>query len=85
MVSGSSEQSDRIALVQRLLRYYAGSSNDTASDRDVISEHMGHLCVTFIELYQGLPRLIACVLQCRCMRHDFNNSFVPLLGTQSPP
>jgi Cytochrome P450 len=46
MVSGASEQSDRTALVHRLLRYYAGPSNDTASDRDVISEHMGHLCVS---------------------------------------
>ncbi|KAI0307004.1 cytochrome P450 [Multifurca ochricompacta] len=43
MVSGASEQSDRVALVQRLLRYYSGQSTDTASDRDVISEHMGHL------------------------------------------
>ncbi|KAI0254878.1 cytochrome P450 [Lactifluus subvellereus] len=43
MVSGSSEQSDRIALVQRLLRHHSGSSTDTTSDRDVISEHMGHL------------------------------------------
>lgn len=49
MVSGSSEQSDRIALVHRLLRYYAGPSNDTATDRDIISEHMGHLCVAFID------------------------------------
>jgi hypothetical protein len=45
MVSGALEQSDRIALVQRLLRYYAGPSNNSTSDRDVISEHMGHLCV----------------------------------------
>lgn len=43
MVSGASEQSDRVTLSQRLLRYYAGSSTATASDRDIISEHMGHL------------------------------------------
>jgi hypothetical protein len=48
MVSGASEQSDRTALVHRLLRYYAGPSNDTGSDRDVISEHMGHLCVSIL-------------------------------------
>ena len=52
MVSGASEQSDRTALVHRLLRYYAGPSNDTGSDRDVISEHMGHLCVS---LYCDFP------------------------------
>lgn len=46
MVSGAPEQSDRIALVHRLLRYYAGHTSDTASDRDVISEHMGHLRVS---------------------------------------
>jgi hypothetical protein len=44
MVSGAPEQSDRITLVQRLLRYYV--SSDTTSDRDVVSEHMGHLCVS---------------------------------------
>ncbi|KAI0303911.1 cytochrome P450 [Russula brevipes] len=43
MVSGALEQSDRTALVHRLLRYYAGPSIDTASDRDIVSEHMGHL------------------------------------------
>ena len=45
MVSGTPEHSDRVTLAQRLLRYYAGSSTATTSDRDVISEHMGHLCV----------------------------------------
>jgi hypothetical protein len=49
MVSGASEQSDRVTLAQRLLRYYAGSSAVTASDRDVISEHMGHLCVFYVK------------------------------------
>ncbi|KAH9977612.1 cytochrome P450 [Lactifluus volemus] len=43
MVSGSSEQSDRIALVHRLIRHYSGSSTDNTSDRDIISEHIGHL------------------------------------------
>lgn len=43
MVSGALEASDRITLVQRLLRYYAELSSDTTSDRDIISEHMGHL------------------------------------------
>ncbi|KAH9002282.1 cytochrome P450 [Lactarius hatsudake] len=43
MVSGASEHSDRVTLAQRLLRYHSGSSTATASDRDVISEHMGHL------------------------------------------
>ncbi|KAI9513228.1 cytochrome P450 [Russula earlei] len=43
MVSGATEQSDRITLVQRLLRYYAEASSHTTSDRDVISEHMGHI------------------------------------------
>jgi hypothetical protein len=56
MVSGASEQSDRTALVQRLLRYYAGPSNDTGSDRDIISEHMGHLCVS---LNCHFPQLIS--------------------------
>jgi hypothetical protein len=48
MVSGALEASDRITLVQRLLRYYAELSSDTASDRDVVSEHMGHLFVSSI-------------------------------------
>lgn len=48
MVSGALEVSDRITLVQRLLRYYAELSSDSASDRDIISEHMGHLCVSSI-------------------------------------
>lgn len=48
MVSGASEQSDRVSLVHRLLRYYAEVSSDTASDRDIVSEHMGHLCVSCI-------------------------------------
>lgn len=48
MVSGTPEQPDRVTLVQRLLRYYAELSSDTASDRDVVSEHMGHLCVSSI-------------------------------------
>ncbi|KAH9077004.1 cytochrome P450 [Lactarius deliciosus] len=43
MVSGASEYSERVTLAQRLLRYHSGLSTATASDRDVISEHMGHL------------------------------------------
>jgi cytochrome P450 len=46
LVSGAPEQSDRVTLVQRLLRYYAELSSDTASDRDIVSEHMGHLYVS---------------------------------------
>ncbi len=62
MVSGASEQSDRVTLAQRLLRYYAGSSTATVSDRDVISEHMGHLCVFLRQ--KVLEKLVAesCVL-----------------------
>ena len=48
MVSGAPEQSDRVTLVQRLLRYYAELSSDTTSDRDIVSEHMGHLYVSSI-------------------------------------
>ena len=58
MVSGALEASDRITLVQRLLRYHAELSSDTASDRDIISEHMGHLCVSFI--------LCSFVTYCEC-------------------
>jgi Cytochrome P450 len=60
MVSGVlPEQPDKIALVQRLLRYYAGVSGDTASDRDVISEHMGHMCAS--ALWSSTV-----AIQCRC-------------------
>ena len=48
MVSGAPEQFDRVALVHRLLHHYAEVSSDTASDRDIVSEHMGHLCVSSV-------------------------------------
>jgi len=60
MVSGALEASDRITLVQRLLRYYAEPSSDTAPDRDIISEHMGHLYVSSI--------LRSFITYCRCFR-----------------
>jgi hypothetical protein len=81
MVSGAPEQSDRVALVQRLLRYYAEVSSDTASDRDIVSEHMGHLCVSYSMVICYLSQVF---LQRRWMRYDFDNSLVPLLGTQPP-
>jgi hypothetical protein len=58
MVSGALEAPDRITLVQRLLRYYAELSSDSASDRDIISEHMGHLCVSSISC--------SFITYCRC-------------------
>ncbi|KAI0268080.1 cytochrome P450 [Gloeopeniophorella convolvens] len=43
MVSGTLEPSEKMTLVQRLIRYHSGLSTNTSSDRDVISEHIGHL------------------------------------------
>ncbi|KAI0311778.1 cytochrome P450 [Amylostereum chailletii] len=37
-----SNDSDKMPLVQRLLRHRMGASNDLMSERNIISEHMGH-------------------------------------------
>ncbi|KAI0053770.1 cytochrome P450 [Auriscalpium vulgare] len=47
MVAGDLEDSEKVTLVQRLLRYHSGLSSGAMSDRDIISEHMGHLQVPF--------------------------------------
>ncbi|KAI0068521.1 cytochrome P450 [Artomyces pyxidatus] len=43
MASGKMDGSDKVTLVQRLLQYHTGPSSDAMPDRDIISEHMGHL------------------------------------------
>jgi hypothetical protein len=83
MVSGALEASDRNTLVQRLLRYYAELSSDTASDRDIVSEHMGHLCVpsilySFIT-YAGVSVVSVHVIRLRQLFRTFAGNSVAVL------
>ena len=45
MNSGVLEEPEKISMLQRLLHYRNGSSNELMSDQDVISEGMGHTLV----------------------------------------
>ncbi|THH19482.1 hypothetical protein EW146_g1686 [Bondarzewia mesenterica] len=43
MNAGKMGESEKTPMLQRLLQYRLGGSNELMSDQDVISEHMGHL------------------------------------------
>lgn len=39
------DETEKKTMLQRLLQYRMGTSNDLISDQNIISEHMGHLFV----------------------------------------
>ena len=54
MNAGKLHDSEKVPMLQRLLKYRYSSTGELMPDNDIISEAMGHMCV-FIYLNLILP------------------------------